>query len=88
MRALDIEVPDDLRGRWVEWFAPDVQPFVVDPVLAESVGSLPDDRDLPAERVLKEYIEAFGPWPIACCPERRAWRARSRLVEGRTVSGR
>ena len=38
MRALGIDVPDDLARRWAGWFAPEVQPFLVDDELAGLVG--------------------------------------------------
>jgi hypothetical protein len=38
MRALNIEVPDGLVERWVEWLSPEVQPFLADDVLASCVG--------------------------------------------------
>ncbi len=37
MRALNIEVPDTLVDRWLDWFSPSVQPFLVDSDLAASV---------------------------------------------------
>lgn len=38
MRALNIDVPDSLVERWIEWFSPTVQPFLADAVLAASIG--------------------------------------------------
>ena len=38
MRALNIDVPDSLLRRWVEWFSPTVQPFLADADLASRVG--------------------------------------------------
>lgn len=38
MRALNIDVPDTLVERWIEWFSPAVQPFLADAVLADSIG--------------------------------------------------
>ena len=49
MRALNIEVSEDLFGRWVEWFTPAVQPFLADIELASSVGEQTDEVLLKAE---------------------------------------
>jgi hypothetical protein len=38
VRALNIDVPDTLVERWIEWFSPAVQPFLADAVLADSIG--------------------------------------------------
>ncbi|QNN54260.1 hypothetical protein [Nocardioides mesophilus] len=38
MRALNIDVPDALVERWIEWFSPAVQPFLADSELAASLG--------------------------------------------------
>jgi hypothetical protein len=38
VRVLGIDVPDDLVERWAGWFAPTVQPFLVDDELAALVG--------------------------------------------------
>jgi hypothetical protein len=38
VRTLNIEVPDRLATQWVEWFSPEVQPFLADDELAASVG--------------------------------------------------
>lgn len=42
MRVAGIEVGDELFGRWKQWFAPEVQPFVV-------AGSLRSIRGSPVE---------------------------------------
>lgn len=44
MRALNIDVPDALAARWVDWFAPTVQPFLADEALAASVGGSEDQQ--------------------------------------------
>jgi len=41
--VLGIDVRDDLLGRWLGWFAPPLQPFMVPVDLANSLG-LDDDR--------------------------------------------
>ena len=38
MRALNIDVPDRLVERWLDWFSPVVQPFLADEALAASIG--------------------------------------------------
>jgi hypothetical protein len=38
VRVLNIDVGPDLLDRWRGWFAPDPQPFLVDAVLAETLG--------------------------------------------------
>ena len=38
MRALNIDIPDTLVERWIEWFSPAVQPFLADAVLADAIG--------------------------------------------------
>ena len=38
MRALNIDVPNTLVERWIEWFSPAVQPFLADEVMAASIG--------------------------------------------------
>ncbi|MBZ5734576.1 hypothetical protein K8Z61_08695 [Nocardioides sp. TRM66260-LWL] len=42
MRALGIEVSDALARRWADWFAPTLQPFLVDAELAAAVGGVED----------------------------------------------
>ena len=37
MRVLNIDVPDTLVDRWIDWFSPAVQPFLADAELAASV---------------------------------------------------
>ncbi|MEV4362931.1 hypothetical protein [Nonomuraea sp. NPDC049625] len=54
MLVLGIEVPDDLLQRWLGWFAPPVQPFVIPPDLAGSLD-LEDDRD----RLTPEVRDTF-----------------------------
>lgn len=54
MLVLGIEVPDDLLERWLGWFAPPVQPFVIPPDLAASL-KLDDDRD----RLTPEVRDTF-----------------------------
>lgn len=51
MRALDIDVPDALLTRWVEWFAPAVQPFLADSDLAATI------TDHAGDVVLSEELE-------------------------------
>jgi hypothetical protein len=58
MRALNIEVPRDLLERWIEWFAPSVQPFLVDTDLAASLGMQPDRTGLTAE--LRDTFEIYN----------------------------
>jgi hypothetical protein len=36
--VLNIDVSDVLLERWLEWFSPDAQPFVVDADVASSIG--------------------------------------------------
>jgi cell wall-associated NlpC family hydrolase len=38
VRALNIDVPEALVKRWIQWFSPAVQPFLADAVLADSIG--------------------------------------------------
>lgn len=38
MRTLNIDVPDALVERWIEWFTPAVQPFLADGGLAASIS--------------------------------------------------
>ncbi|MFI7639897.1 hypothetical protein [Nonomuraea sp. NPDC049400] len=54
MLALGIEVPDDLISRWLGWFAPHVQPFVIPLDLADSLD-LDDDRN----RLTPEVRDTF-----------------------------
>ncbi|MET9247915.1 hypothetical protein [Nonomuraea sp. NPDC003709] len=54
MLVLGIEVPDDLLQRWLGWFAPPVQPFVIPSDLAGSLD-LEDDRD----RLTPEVRDTF-----------------------------
>lgn len=49
MRTLSIEVPPDLMAKWVRWFAPDVQPFLVKEALAVAVAEEPQRKPLPDE---------------------------------------
>lgn len=58
MRALNIEVPRDLLMRWIQWFAPDVQPFLVDADLADCLGMEPEGTPLPAE--LRDTFAIYG----------------------------
>ncbi|MGP3921461.1 hypothetical protein [Nonomuraea sp. 10N515B] len=54
MFVLRIEVSGDLLDRWLEWFAPRVQPFVIPLDLAGSLG-LDDDRN----RLTPEVRDTF-----------------------------
>ncbi|MEQ4716022.1 hypothetical protein [Nonomuraea sp. B19D2] len=54
MLVLGIEVPDDLISRWLGWFAPQVQPFVIPLDLADSLD-LDDDRN----RLTPEVRDTF-----------------------------
>lgn len=38
MRALNIDVPDTLVKRWIEWFSPAMQPFLADESMAAAIG--------------------------------------------------
>ena len=49
MRALNIEVPDRLIQRWLAWFSPEVQPFVVNDALLARVGDRLGDKGLSLE---------------------------------------
>lgn len=62
MEVLGASVSADLARRWREWFAPDVQPFVVNDVLR---ASLPADRamDLPLE--LQDTFLLYGEATLA-----------------------
>jgi hypothetical protein len=51
---LDIEVSGELVEKWIGWFAPEVQPYVVPPDLARALG-LADDRD----RLTAELNDSF-----------------------------
>lgn len=53
--VLGIEVSDEMVGRWLGWFAPPVQPFVVPADLAAALG-LVDDRD----RLTPELRDTFN----------------------------
>ena len=37
MRVLNIDVPDTLVDRWIDWFSPAVQPFLADAEMGASV---------------------------------------------------
>jgi hypothetical protein len=54
MLVLGIEVSGDLLDRWLGWFAPHVQPFVIPPDLADSLH-LDDDRN----RLTPEVRDTF-----------------------------
>jgi hypothetical protein len=102
MRALNVEVPRDLVERWVEWFAPVEQPFLVDPGLAASLGLRVDGGLVPA--ALRDTFEIYGtPRGIGCAwlseaeffslprSERARWSVlsgRSRGCSRRQVVGR
>ena len=49
MRALEIDVPDALLVKWVDWFAPAVQPFLADVELASAIDEHAGDLDLSDE---------------------------------------
>jgi hypothetical protein len=59
VRALDIEVSDDLARRWLEWFSPSVQPFLVDDALASTVARHATEASLSAE--LRDTYCLYGP---------------------------
>jgi hypothetical protein len=61
VRPLNIEVPDSLVRRWVEWFAPNVQPFIVDKRSARELGKGRDVSSLPAELTDTYQIYALPP---------------------------
>lgn len=66
MHALNIEVPHDLARRWLDWFSPDVQPFLVDDRLASSVGVPTSDvSSLSAE--LRDTYCIYRPMPGLRC---------------------
>jgi hypothetical protein len=56
VRVLGIEVSAEHRRRWEGWFAPRVQPFVVDDATARSVGG--GERELPPE--LRDTYEIYA----------------------------
>ncbi len=58
MRALNIEVSPELLARWVGWFAPGSQPFLVDDELADAVGEPSDPAPLTAELI--DTFELYG----------------------------
>lgn len=58
MRALDIDVPPELVERWVAWFAPAEQPFLVDEALAGKLGLPVQDASMSAE--LRDTYEIYG----------------------------
>ena len=62
MRALNIDVPDELSRRWVEWFAPADQPFLADPALAASL-------DLPLQDISSLSPEVRDTFEIYSVPE-------------------
>lgn len=58
MRALNITVAPELVRRWVDWFAPPVQPFLVDDGIARSLGLRPDKGVVPVE--LRDTYGIYG----------------------------
>ncbi len=58
MRALNITIAPDLLHRWVGWFAPPVQPFLVHDGLADSLGLCVDSRAVPDE--LRDTYGIYG----------------------------
>lgn len=74
MRALNIEVPDRLLQRWVEWFTPDVQPFIVDSDLASTVDKHTGDVNLSAE--LRDAYCLYG----VADGLRRIWLSESQFM--------
>lgn len=63
VRALSIDVPEELAQLWARWFAPERQPFLVDETMAEklsverSAAPLPDElRDSFAVYSLPEHL--------------------------------
>jgi hypothetical protein len=59
VRALNIEVPDSLAQRWVEWFCPSVQPFLADDELAAGVTGPGTADDTADERLSDEVRDTF-----------------------------
>lgn len=55
MLVLGVEVSDEVVDRWLGWFAPPVQPFVIPADLAATLG-LVDDRD----RLTPELRDTFN----------------------------
>ena len=91
MRILGIDVPPELARRWIGWFSPPEQPFLVDDELADLVGG--DERE-PTDEVRDTFC-LYGP------PEglRHVWldeqgflalprTLRSRLVRAQRTHGR
>ena len=58
MRALGIDIPDDLVARWRTWFAPDPQPFLLDADLAQRLGIERSHTPLPGE--LRDTFEVYA----------------------------
>jgi len=93
MRVLDIEVTEALVARWAGWFAPVVQPFLVDAALAARVGEQTTDVEMADE--VRDTFCLYGPPDGA----RYVWLSevqfgalprpnRSALVRGQRTLGR
>jgi hypothetical protein len=60
VRVLNINVPVELLNRWVEWFAPDIQPFRVPPKVADSCGFAAEP-----DRLTPELRDTFWLWGLS-----------------------